>query len=239
MPGGGERFYGSPRSFGDLYAFVRANAALLNATNRFVSPPDASAALALNFSSTGSGTDSRWRLPTDTPPVNGTDVPFGAAGLDGCGWACAKDARCVAVFWHTKCFLLYETVVIKNTRVAGNSYTLVGRGGDLRPPFQPDALDVSAVARRAPTHEGDSGQLALNLVDWRHASSAAPQPPLNVSMLNRALHGTDACGGVAMTELRPGTAPRALAGICEGDRTTITLEAPTPWSIVHVTPSRV
>jgi hypothetical protein len=183
-----ERYYGNASQYGDLYAFVRRHAALLDATTLPVPTPqqakpnggrggEANYNHTYNTGRLATGQmGNRWRFPFpftspgySGPRINGSK--YEGQSLLSCQSLCDDDDMCKGVYLSStssECFTLNELVRCETT-LRGDSYTRTAKGH--AHPAQPSSPvstaepDVRLRLRVAPNHS----VAALHVIDWRNS----------------------------------------------------------------------
>ena len=246
-----ERYYGKPDQFADLYAFVRAHGALLDAADIPVPDPRGSEAQYALVHTGAVGDGMRWRFP----------YPYTSGGYSGprisgsrhtgvtvveCQQLCDAAAACAGVYTTAQqlCYTL-DALVACDTGLIGASWARnASAGAGLEVVANSSEPEVRAKAR-LPANRTFA---TVHVVDWRPAASAywstgTPPPafgPVELNVSNSILSGGSppaACGRLKFTLHLPGGAPpRALAGACRGAVTQFTLSSPTPWAMLEVRP---
>jgi hypothetical protein len=237
------RFFGSQAQFGDLFAFVRAQADLLEAadTSPFYRPATAD----MNLTHSGSGGDGqRWRLPSDNPASQGRQVTGSSVINAGtCAWSCEADKDCIGMFTNSRqlCWLLYgELQSVENTEMVGESFTRVGGGSSSSVVWCNDSsVDLSLRTASCGTASSAPSWWALHVVSWNLTSAHSGRTSISVSVQNDALCvGQPACGHFTATVSCPASqANRPLSTTsCTDGRTLLTLppKSVSPWCIVRV-----
>jgi hypothetical protein len=239
------RFWGSAAHFGDLYAFVRAHAAVFDAQNVSV-PNELPITLSFELVHTGaSGDRGRFNLPSDTAhPAAGSCIP--AASLASCEYVCTTDPLCVAIYSddpRSCCALHSPLKVINGTSLTGRSYlrrncSFTPAGcGDKPPPFTcTDCDKVSIYARRGATAT-EASVVGIHLVNFDLIPSANSSGTLDVRLGNTALFAGAECGSFGLQLLVPNKSDVVLSPSCSADRLSsiVTIPTPQPWAIVLAT----
>ena len=237
------RYYGSAHQYADLYGFVRAQAALLDAHAKRFGQVNLTESFVLAHTGMA-GDGARWRLPTDTPPAAGR-TNGGAGGLGGCAWACTGDEKCVGMYVGrntggsiSSCSLLYELILIQGTALDGRSYN---RTGNAPLPALRTSAGGAAVQLQGRETEADTVSQglsrAIHITDYRYATSGGVlQPPLNITV-NASLVRAPAGATFTTRLLTPNTSNAVVlqARYCAETETYNfdKVPAPRPWSMLQ------
>ena len=207
MPGpAAPRYYGLASQYGDIYAFVRAHAALLDATTEPLPDPRSGTSNERYNHTFVGGTlaklGSRFRFPYPYTSA-GYSPPHAQIGgglfevweLASCEGLCDLDPLCKGVYKdRSRCFTLHE-LVETDTGLAGDSYTR----NMTAPPCQPVALAASSELEvRVKVRVAANRTVgSIHIVDWRNALPAVwgsggvlpkgSYPPVTVNVSNAIL----------------------------------------------------
>ena len=240
LPGpSAHRFYGAGWQFSDIFSFIHNHSDTLDAHDKlFGNVPDHGMSLV----HTGvHGDGGRWRLPSDSPPTRGEDLP-GVSGVAGCAWHCEQgNATCLGMFVSGSghCYLLAELQLIRGTVLAGDSFVRNATVPAAPPPYSCDVLSVELVGRQGSGRSGFSR--AIHISDWRYVDgSGVWSPPVNISVDNTILqrNSTWQCPAFATVQLAAfNDTLRPIAGRPSqtGSRTVFTVPSPRPWSFLLLT----
>ena len=254
------RYYGNASQYADLFAFIRAHAGLLDATNRSVKVKLPSEVGYTHTHSGAAGDTMRWRFPfpytspdwsKNHPHIGGSMAAV--QSLTACETLCDQDPKCKGVWYNSgpgTCYTLHSLIPCSTT-LAGDSYTRSTHVPQPSgPPPSPPLVVCSEAEVRVLVRQNDKSTnnsvLALHLVDWRRSAnwstgvlSNVSYPPINLNISNsvfKSNNGTGSCGRLNLTLHQLDGTSRALSPACDRHAgvTIVRTNAPKPWAIVEV-----
>ena len=250
------RYYGTASQYGDLFAFVRRNGALLDGTTERVPDPLNPAGEPThyyhNFSGGAPGQLGRrfrFPFPYTAPGYTGERIGgsrFTDQSLLTCETLCDSSALCRGIFYYGgTCYTLNELVECETT-LRGDSYMKnLSAAPHNRSATEPVANSSVADVRVKVRRSANRSVAAVHMVDWRHAlpsiwsTGVLPNtsfPPFQLNVSNAILKDGVACNALefVLHQLGSDHPPKAVKGPCVGNVTVLTLPSPVPWSLLEV-----
>ena len=252
------RYYGLASQYGDLYAFVRAHAELLDATTEPIPDPRAGAGGSpLRYNHTLAGgvpgkLGHRWRFPFPytSKGYSGAKITgskFSGQSLLSCEYLCDNDPLCQGIFFSGECFTLHDLIEC-NTFLHGDSYT---RNRTAPPPHghpagpPPAAASSEEEVRAKVRLAGNRSVAAVHFVDWRNAMPAVWSGdvlptnsfgPFTLNISNAILSAAppdersraEPCGGMRFTRHQLDKPAKPIEGACDAAAGVTTLTLPSP-----------